>query len=86
MNTGAAVCVSPGGGASCSLLPRQVYLSVDEDAAGALERKRNFIYCTVVSIMKHHKEIHIDNLVYKVRPDQTPTRPDSPPQTDWVLP
>ncbi|KAG7266220.1 hypothetical protein CRUP_026942 [Coryphaenoides rupestris] len=66
MNAGATVSVSPGGGASCSLLPRQVYLSVDEDAAGALERKRNFIYCTVVSIMKHHKEVHIDNLVYKV--------------------
>ncbi|XP_038154264.1 cullin-9 isoform X4 [Cyprinodon tularosa] len=48
------------------LLPRQTYLNVDEDAAGTLERKRNFIYCLIVNIMKQEKEMHIDNLVFKV--------------------
>uniref|UniRef100_A0A3Q2ZGM4 Cullin 7 n=1 Tax=Kryptolebias marmoratus TaxID=37003 RepID=A0A3Q2ZGM4_KRYMA len=53
--------------ASVRLLPRQTYLNVDEDAAGTLERKRNFIYCLIVHIMKQEKEMHIDNLVFKVR-------------------
>uniref|UniRef100_A0A3Q2ZVX6 Cullin 7 n=1 Tax=Kryptolebias marmoratus TaxID=37003 RepID=A0A3Q2ZVX6_KRYMA len=52
--------------ASVRLLPRQTYLNVDEDAAGTLERKRNFIYCLIVHIMKQEKEMHIDNLVFKV--------------------
>ncbi|KAM8738786.1 cullin-9 isoform 2-T2 [Acanthopagrus schlegelii] len=52
--------------ASVHLLPRQTYLNVDEDAAGTLERKRNYIYCLIVHIMKQEKEMHIDNLVFKV--------------------
>ncbi|XP_037536667.1 cullin-9 [Nematolebias whitei] len=52
--------------ATLRLLPRQTYLNVDEDAAGTLERKRNFIYCLIVHIMKQEKEMHIDNLVFKV--------------------
>ncbi|KAM9803935.1 LOW QUALITY PROTEIN: cullin-9 [Neosynchiropus ocellatus] len=48
------------------LLPEQTYLDVDKDAADALERKRNFIYCRIVLIMKQEKRLHIDNLVYKV--------------------
>uniref|UniRef100_A0A3B4TIP5 Cullin 7 n=1 Tax=Seriola dumerili TaxID=41447 RepID=A0A3B4TIP5_SERDU len=52
--------------ASVQLLPRQTYLNVDEDAAGTLERKRNYIYCLIVHIMKQEKEMHIDNLVFKV--------------------
>ncbi|XP_029927070.1 cullin-9 isoform X2 [Myripristis murdjan] len=52
--------------ASCFLLPRQTYLNVDEDAAHTLERKRNYIYCLIVHIMKEEKEMHIDNLVFKV--------------------
>uniref|UniRef100_A0A4W6FQH6 Cullin 7 n=1 Tax=Lates calcarifer TaxID=8187 RepID=A0A4W6FQH6_LATCA len=51
---------------SVQLLPRQTYLNVDEDAAGTLERKRNYIYCLIVHIMKQEKEMHIDNLVFKV--------------------
>uniref|UniRef100_A0A671YDD7 Cullin 7 n=1 Tax=Sparus aurata TaxID=8175 RepID=A0A671YDD7_SPAAU len=51
---------------SVHLLPRQTYLNVDEDAAGTLERKRNYIYCLIVHIMKQEKEMHIDNLVFKV--------------------
>lgn len=53
--------------ASVRLLPRQTYLNVDEDAARTLERKRNIIYCLIVHIMKQEKEMHIDNLVFKVR-------------------
>ncbi|KAM4730256.1 cullin-9 isoform 2-T2 [Anableps anableps] len=52
--------------ASLQLLPKQTYLNVDEDAVGTLERKRNFIYCLIVRIMKQEKEMHIDNLVFKV--------------------
>uniref|UniRef100_A0A3Q0R3E8 Cullin 9 n=1 Tax=Amphilophus citrinellus TaxID=61819 RepID=A0A3Q0R3E8_AMPCI len=52
--------------ASVRLLPKQTYLNVDEDAAGTLERKRNYIYCLIVHIMKQEKEMHIDNLVFKV--------------------
>uniref|UniRef100_A0A672N716 Cullin-9-like n=1 Tax=Sinocyclocheilus grahami TaxID=75366 RepID=A0A672N716_SINGR len=48
------------------LLPKQTYLNVDEDAALTLERKRNYIYCLVVQIMKNEKEMHIDNLVFMV--------------------
>ncbi|KAM6956528.1 cullin-9 [Aplochiton taeniatus] len=50
----------------CYLLPKQTYLNVDEDAARTLERKRNYIYCLIVHIMKEEKEMHIDNLVFKV--------------------
>ena len=67
MNPGAEAGSASGGGACRSLLPRQAYLGVDEAAADALERKRNYIYCTIVSLMKTEKEIHIDNLVFKVR-------------------
>uniref|UniRef100_A0A3P8TKJ7 Cullin family profile domain-containing protein n=1 Tax=Amphiprion percula TaxID=161767 RepID=A0A3P8TKJ7_AMPPE len=56
---------------SVRLLPRQTYLNVDEDAAGTLERKRNYIYCLIVHIMKQEKEMHIDNLVFKVRGGNT---------------
>ncbi|XP_034537275.1 cullin-9 isoform X2 [Notolabrus celidotus] len=52
--------------ATVQLLPRQMYVNVDEDAAGLLERKRNYIYCLIVHIMKQEKEMHIDNLVFKV--------------------
>ncbi|XP_028845070.1 cullin-9 isoform X2 [Denticeps clupeoides] len=48
------------------LLPKQTYLNVDEDAARTLERKRNYIYCLIVQIMKTEREMHIDNLVFKV--------------------
>uniref|UniRef100_A0A8C1ACC3 Cullin 7 n=1 Tax=Cyprinus carpio carpio TaxID=630221 RepID=A0A8C1ACC3_CYPCA len=48
------------------LLPKQTYLNVDEDAALTLERKRNYIYCLIVQIMKNEKEMHIDNLVFMV--------------------
>lgn len=52
----------------CYLLPKQTYLNVDEDAARTLERKRNYMYCLIVQIMKTEKQMHIDNLVFRVRP------------------
>ncbi|XP_035982007.1 cullin-9 isoform X2 [Fundulus heteroclitus] len=55
-----------GAAAALRLLPKQTYLNVDEDAVGTLERKRNFVYCLIVHIMKQEKEMHIDNLVFKV--------------------
>ncbi|XP_020565045.1 cullin-9 isoform X3 [Oryzias latipes] len=52
--------------AQVQLLPKQTYLNVDEEAASTLERKRNIIYCLIVHIIKQEKEMHIDNLVFKV--------------------
>ncbi|KAK5882962.1 hypothetical protein CesoFtcFv8_021495 [Champsocephalus esox] len=54
------------GGGVLKLLPRQTYLNVDEDAAATLERKRSFIYCLIVHIMKRERSMHLDNLVFKV--------------------
>nr|XP_020652581.1 cullin-9-like [Pogona vitticeps] len=48
------------------LLPKQMYLNVEEDEGSALERKRNIICCLLIQILKEEKEIHIDNLVFKV--------------------
>nr|XP_034967052.1 cullin-9-like [Zootoca vivipara] len=48
------------------LLPKQTYLNVEENEGSALERKRNIICCLVIQILKEEKEIHIDNLVFKV--------------------
>uniref|UniRef100_A0A3Q3JFI7 Cullin 7 n=1 Tax=Monopterus albus TaxID=43700 RepID=A0A3Q3JFI7_MONAL len=67
---GPLICSQPnnldGEPLSVQLLPRQTYLNVDEDVAGTLERKRNYVYCLIVHIMKQEKEMHIDNLVFKV--------------------
>lgn len=66
LNQQAASLSLSGAPAQLHLLPRQTYLNVDEEAASTLERKRNFIYCLIVRIMKQEKEMHIDNLVFKV--------------------
>ncbi|XP_075902158.1 cullin-9 isoform X2 [Nelusetta ayraudi] len=55
-----------GGSWSSHLVPAQTYLKVDQDVAGTLERKRNYIHCLIVRTMKQEKEMHIDNLVFKV--------------------
>lgn len=55
-----------GGASSSHLVPAQTYLRVDQDVAGTLERKRNYIHCLIVRTMKQEKEMHIDNLVFKV--------------------
>ncbi|XP_053169139.1 cullin-9-like isoform X3 [Hemicordylus capensis] len=48
------------------LLPKQTYLNVQENEGSALERKRNTICCLLLQILKEEKEIHIDNLVFRV--------------------
>ncbi|KAM4695372.1 cullin-9 [Discoglossus pictus] len=48
------------------LLPKQTYLNVEEDEGHTLERKRNIIFCLITQIMKEEKELHIDNLVFRV--------------------
>ncbi|KAH0622781.1 hypothetical protein JD844_025442 [Phrynosoma platyrhinos] len=48
------------------LVPKQTYLNVEEDEGSALDRKRNIICCLLIQILKEEKEIHIDNLVFKV--------------------
>uniref|UniRef100_A0A8C9TVX8 Cullin 7 n=1 Tax=Scleropages formosus TaxID=113540 RepID=A0A8C9TVX8_SCLFO len=57
------------------LLPKQTYVNVNEDAASTLERKRNYIYCLIVQIMKAEKEMHIDNLVLDVCQKQEALKP-----------
>ncbi|XP_075195057.1 cullin-9 [Anomaloglossus baeobatrachus] len=49
-----------------SLLPRQMYLNVEEDEGRTMEKKRNIILCLITNIMKVEKELHIDNLVFRV--------------------
>uniref|UniRef100_A0A8C5S4L7 Cullin-9 n=1 Tax=Laticauda laticaudata TaxID=8630 RepID=A0A8C5S4L7_LATLA len=44
------------------LLPKQMYLNVEENEGCALEKKRNTICCLLVQILKAEKEMHIDNL------------------------
>ncbi|XP_060103905.1 cullin-9-like [Heteronotia binoei] len=48
------------------LLPKQTYLNVEENEGSALEKKRNIICCLLIQILKEEKEIHIDNLVFRV--------------------
>uniref|UniRef100_A0ACB8GB76 Uncharacterized protein n=1 Tax=Sphaerodactylus townsendi TaxID=933632 RepID=A0ACB8GB76_9SAUR len=48
------------------LLPKQTYLNVEENEGSTLEKKRNIICCLLIQILKEEKEIHIDNLVFRV--------------------
>ncbi|XP_077670303.1 LOW QUALITY PROTEIN: cullin-9-like [Eretmochelys imbricata] len=48
------------------LLPQQTYLNVEDDEGSTLERKRNIICCLIIQILKGEKELHIDNLVFRV--------------------
>ncbi|XP_066451529.1 cullin-9 isoform X2 [Eleutherodactylus coqui] len=48
------------------LVPRQTYLNVEEDEGRTMEKKRNIILCLITQIMKVEKELHIDNLVFRV--------------------
>ncbi|XP_040286807.1 cullin-9-like isoform X2 [Bufo bufo] len=49
-----------------ALLPAQTYLNVEEDEGRTMEKKRNIILCLITQIMKAEKELHIDNLVFRV--------------------
>ncbi|XP_040409899.1 cullin-9-like isoform X4 [Cygnus olor] len=48
------------------LLPRQRYLRAERAESGALERKRNVLCCLITRILKAEKQLHIDNLVFRV--------------------
>ncbi|XP_061223148.1 cullin-9-like isoform X2 [Neopsephotus bourkii] len=48
------------------LLPQQRYLSVEKAEVSALERKRNILCCLITRILKVEKQLHIDNLVFRV--------------------
>ncbi|XP_075605647.1 cullin-9-like isoform X3 [Balearica regulorum gibbericeps] len=48
------------------LLPRQRYLRAERAEVSALERKRNILCCLITRILKVEKQLHIDNLVFRV--------------------
>uniref|UniRef100_A0A8C6VE26 Cullin 7 n=1 Tax=Naja naja TaxID=35670 RepID=A0A8C6VE26_NAJNA len=48
------------------LLPKSMYLNVEEKVCHPLEEKRNFICCLLNQILNEEQEIHIDSLVFKV--------------------
>ncbi|NWS73159.1 CUL9 protein, partial [Crotophaga sulcirostris] len=48
------------------LLPQQRHLRAERAEAGALERKRNVLCCLIARILKVEKQLHIDNLVFRV--------------------
>ncbi|KAM6278732.1 cullin-9-like isoform 3-T3 [Porphyrio hochstetteri] len=48
------------------LLPRQRYLRTERAEVSALERKRNVLCCLITRILKVEKQLHIDNLVFRV--------------------
>ncbi|XP_010576169.1 PREDICTED: cullin-9-like [Haliaeetus leucocephalus] len=48
------------------LLPRQRYLRAERADVSALERKRNVLCCLITRILKLEKQLHIDNLVFRV--------------------
>ena len=49
------------------LLPRQRYLRAERAEVSALERKRNVLCCLITRILKVEKQLHTDNLVFRVR-------------------
>ncbi|KAM7118617.1 cullin-9-like isoform 3-T3 [Ciconia maguari] len=53
-------------GCHLRLLPRQRYLRAERAELSALERKRNILCCLITRILKVEKQLHIDNLVFRV--------------------
>ncbi|KAM6272206.1 cullin-9-like isoform 2-T2 [Spheniscus humboldti] len=53
-------------GRQLRLLPRQRYLRAERAEVSALERKRNVLCCLITRILKVEKQLHIDNLVFRV--------------------
>lgn len=49
------------------LLPQQRYLQSERADTSVLERKRNVLCCLITRILKVEKQLHIDNLVFRVR-------------------
>ncbi|XP_054248494.1 cullin-9-like [Indicator indicator] len=48
------------------LLPQQRYLRSERADSSVLERKRNVLCCLIIRILKVEKQLHIDNLVFRV--------------------
>ncbi|XP_032537917.1 cullin-9-like isoform X6 [Chiroxiphia lanceolata] len=48
------------------LLPQQRYLWTERAEVSTLERKRNVLCCLITRILKVEKQIHVDNLVFRV--------------------
>ncbi|XP_023779099.1 cullin-9-like [Cyanistes caeruleus] len=53
-------------GRQLRLLPQQRYLRTERAEVSALERKRNVLCCLITRILKLEKQLHIDNLVFRV--------------------
>ncbi|KAM7060577.1 cullin-9-like isoform 3-T3 [Acridotheres tristis] len=53
-------------GCQLRLLPQQRYLRTERAEVSALERKRNVLCCLITRILKVEKQLHIDNLVFRV--------------------
>ncbi|XP_071277556.1 cullin-9 [Agelaius tricolor] len=53
-------------GRQLRLLPQQRYLRTERAEVSALERKRNVLCCLITRILKGEKQLHIDNLVFRV--------------------
>ncbi|XP_051469586.1 cullin-9-like isoform X2 [Apus apus] len=62
LNQAALACAS----GHLRLLPQQRYLQAEKAEVSALERKRNILYCLITRILKVEKQLHIDNLVFRV--------------------
>lgn len=54
-------------GRQLRLLPQQRYLRTERAEVSALERKRNVLCCLITRVLKVEKQLHIDNLVFRVR-------------------
>ncbi|ETE66321.1 Cullin-9, partial [Ophiophagus hannah] len=54
------------------LLPKSMYLNVEEKVCHALEEKRNFICCLLNQILNEEQEIHIDSLGFVQRQENFP--------------
>ncbi|KAL2305730.1 hypothetical protein Nmel_003618, partial [Mimus melanotis] len=53
-------------GCQLRLLPQQRYLWTERAEVSALERKRKILCCLITHILKVEKQMHIDNLVFRV--------------------
>ncbi|KAG8123156.1 hypothetical protein E2320_018681, partial [Naja naja] len=54
------------------LLPKSMYLNVEEKVCHPLEEKRNFICCLLNQILNEEQEIHIDSLGFVQRQESCP--------------
>ncbi|XP_064503910.1 cullin-9-like isoform X2 [Pseudopipra pipra] len=60
------VALAQASGRHLRLLPQQRYLRTERAEVSALERKRNVLCCLITRILKVEKQLHVDNLVFRV--------------------